>query len=76
MEKEKIIQRTIQRLRLLPENKIKEIDDFVEFLIQKHYEETSIQKGIEKITEESKSFKFLDEEEDLYTVNDLKEKYR
>ena len=75
MEKEKIIKRTIKRLRLLPENKIKEIDDFIDYLLKKYHEELIIQKGIEKIVEESKSFKFLEDEDDLYSIDDLKEIY-
>ena len=76
MEKEKIIKRTIKRLRLLPENKIKEIDDYVDYLLKKYHEESIIQKGIEKLVEESNSFEFLNEEEDLYSIDDLKEKYK
>ena len=32
-----------------------------------------LQKGIEKITEESTSFDFLNNEEDLYSYDDIKE---
>ena len=32
--------------------------------------------GIPRITAESKSFDFLNEEEDLYSVNDLEERYQ
>ena len=30
---------------------------------------------MEKLQSESKAFKFLEEEEDIYTINDVKEKY-
>ncbi|MCK9400493.1 MAG: hypothetical protein M0Q51_10940 [Bacteroidales bacterium] len=76
MEKEKIIKRTVQRLRLLPDDKLKEADDYIEFLLKKYQEEVILQKGIEKMIEHSDSFKFLDNEEDLYSVSDLKEKYK
>ncbi|NOZ46006.1 MAG: hypothetical protein GXO79_04405 [Chlorobi bacterium] len=76
MEKEKIIKRTIKRLRLLPENKIKEIDDYVDYLLKKYHEESIIQIGIEKLVQESKSFEFLGEDDDLYSIDDLKEKYK
>ena len=76
MEKEKLIKRTVRRLRLLPVDKLKEADDYIEFLLKKYEEDVLIQKGIEKIIEQSDSFKFLDNEEDLYSVNDLKEKYK
>lgn len=38
-------------------------------------EEREIQKGIEIISSQSKSFAFLNEEEDLYDESDLIEKY-
>ncbi|MFA4864314.1 MAG: hypothetical protein WC605_11165 [Bacteroidales bacterium] len=76
MEKEKIIKRTVKRLRLLPDDKLKEADDYIEFLLKKYQEDVLLQKGIEKMIEQSDSFKFLDNEEDLYSVNDLKEKYK
>lgn len=35
-----------------------------------------IQEGMQKLSYESKSFDYLNEEEDLYTVNDVKERYK
>lgn len=35
-----------------------------------------ITEGIQKLVTDSKAFKFLEEEEDLYSVNDLKERYK
>ncbi|MBI3599252.1 MAG: hypothetical protein HY097_01225, partial [Nitrospinae bacterium] len=55
--------------------KVAEVADFTEYLYQK-YEEYIFNRGIRKLASESKSFEFLKEEEDLYTVNDLKEKYK
>jgi hypothetical protein len=74
MTKEALIKRTIHTLSGLPADKIREISDFAELLSQK-YEEEILSEGIQKLVSESKSFKFLEEEEDLYSVKDLKKKY-
>ena len=46
------------------------------YILNKYNEEIELQKGIERIAEESGSLKFLEDEEAIYTVNDLKEKYK
>ena len=71
MTKKGLINRTVETLEKLPENKIHEIADFV----LKKYEEQILQKGIETIISESTSFAFLHDEEDLYDESDLKERY-
>ena len=75
MNKEKIILKTIETLEKLPLDKIKEVNDFADFILSKLDDEL-LTKGIQKITEENNAFKFLEEEEDLYGVEDLKEKYK
>ncbi len=60
----------------LPKERISIVDDYIEFLLKKYNEEIELQKGIERISEESGSLKFLEDEETIYTVNDLKEKYK
>ncbi len=75
MTKDILIKRTITVLSKLPKGKVEEIADFADFIL-KQYEEDILQKGIEKLVDRSKSFYFLKDEEDLYTVNDLKEKYK
>lgn len=62
-------------LQQLPEDKVREVADFADFILKKH-DEYCLQKGIEKLSSKSKAFDFLHEEEDLYTVEDLKEKYK
>ena len=42
----------------------------------RHFEDEILQKGIEKLVSNSKTFSYLKDDEDLYTVNDLKEKYK
>lgn len=74
MNKQGLINRTIEILEKLPEDKIHEIADFADFVLKKH-EEQILQRGIETMVSESDSFAFLHDEEDLYDENDLKEKY-
>lgn len=71
MMKKDLISKTIEALEELPEEKVLQISEFADFLLKKHEDEL-IQKGIYKITEESEFFSFLYEEEDIYTVKDLK----
>lgn len=58
----------------LPHDKIREINDFADYLLKK-YEEEIILKGTEQLMNSSNAFNFLKEEEDLYTTDDLKEKF-
>jgi len=74
MTKKGLIDKTLETLELLPEEKVHEIADFSDFLL-KRYEENVLQKGIETIINRSESFSFLNEEEELYSSKDLKEKY-
>ncbi len=75
MTREILINRTVETLQRLPEDRINEVADFAEFILKK-YDEQILRKGIEKLVSESKAFAFLKDEEDLYTVDDLKEKYK
>lgn len=75
MDRQVLIDRTINKIRLLPDMKIKEIDDFADFLLSK-IDDKIILEGIQKMISDSKSFEYLIDEEDLYTVDDLKEKYK
>lgn len=72
MSKEQILQKTIGKLKRLDERKLKEAEDFVDFLLRKISEEELTQE-IQKQAEKGEAFAFLKEEEDLYSVDDLKE---
>ena len=74
MSKKELIKQTINQLEKLPTEKIEEIYDYAEF-ISKRFEEMTLIKGLTTMNTSSKSFAFLDEEEDLYSVEDLKEKF-
>jgi len=74
MSREILIKRTLKALSKLPEDKIQEVHDFADFILKK-YDEEALQKGIEYLVSESETFDFLNEEEELYSNDDLKEKY-
>jgi hypothetical protein len=75
MSRETLIKNTLNSLSKLPEQKIQEVSDFAEFLLSKA-DDTVLTKGIQKLVSESKSFDFLKDDEDLYSVEDLKETYK
>ncbi|WKZ61141.1 MAG: hypothetical protein QY309_06565 [Cyclobacteriaceae bacterium] len=75
MTRETLIKKTIDNLAKLPDQKLKEVSDFAEFLLNR-IENQLTTEGIQKLVTDSKAFKFLEEDEDIYTVNDLKEKYK
>jgi len=59
----------------LPQDKAEEILDFADFII-KRYEEQRLTDDIQQLTSTSQAFAFLNkEEEDIYSVADLKEVY-
>jgi hypothetical protein len=75
MIREAIIERTIQIINQLPEDKVLEIADFADFIIKK-YEEQLLTDNIQKVVVESETFNFLNEEDSIYSVSDLKERYQ
>lgn len=75
MTREKLIAQTIDKLSKLPDEILKEVSDYAEFLLKK-IEERELTAGIHQLAAKSESFKFLEEEEDIYSVNDLKEVYK
>jgi hypothetical protein len=74
MTRKAIIERTVQVINQLPQEKASEISDFADFLIKK-YEDQLITENIHKLVTESKSFSFLYDEDELYSLSDLKVKY-
>lgn len=74
MTRQAIIERTIDAINKLPEEKAVEISDFADF-ISKRYEEKLLSEGIKQVTSSSEAFHFLSEEEDLYKLSDLKTIY-
>ncbi len=71
MTRQAIIEKTLKAINQLPESKAEEISDFAEFIIKK-YEDQKLTTAIQQMASESKTFEFLESEEELYTVSDLK----
>jgi len=74
-EREALIQKTMSNLSHLPDEKLKELSDFSEFLLSRITDNILLDR-IQLHIETSSTYKFLQEEEDIYTVQDLKEKYK
>jgi hypothetical protein len=74
MTRQLIIDRTVKAINQLPEDKAEEISDFADF-VMKRYEEQKLSEEIQQLTSESQAFEFLNQDEDLYSVADLKEVY-
>ncbi|SEP24970.1 hypothetical protein [Mucilaginibacter sp. OK283] len=74
MTRQAIIERTVKAINQLPEDKAEEISDFADF-VSKRYEEHQLTHGIQKLAADSNTFDFLNNEEELYSVVDLKEVY-
>ncbi len=74
MTRQAIIERTINAINRLPEEKAEEISDFADFL-SKRYEEEKLIHGIQQLASESTAFNFLAEDEEIYSITDLKKIY-
>lgn len=75
MNRDILLKETIDKIQQLPDIKIREINDFADFLLSK-IEGKILLEGIQKLTSDSKAFEYLKDEEDLYSINDIKEKYK
>ena len=71
MSKQEFIEKTLEAMNRLPEEKVAEVFDFAEFILKK-YEEFLLNEGIQEWTSKSKTYEFLENEEEIYSVNDLK----
>jgi hypothetical protein len=74
MSRETVISSTVKILSKLPDDKLKEVAEFADQCLRR-YEEEVLVAGIRAIVSDSDAFYFLKEEEDLYSIDDLKEKY-
>ncbi len=74
MTRDTALEKTIQTIKKLPTDKLQEVSDFISFLL-KQYEEERLTHGIQKIVDSGKTFEFLNQEEDIYTIDDLKDVY-
>lgn len=74
MKRDQLLKEATQRISLLPDNKLMEVLDYVEFLLQKKTDQ-KLAKRLTILSAGSKSLDFLKEEEELYGDSDLIEKF-
>lgn len=74
MTKQIMIEQTLKIFDQLPDEKVEEISNFADFILKK-YEDSLLLKNIQNIASDSEAFKFLNEEEDIYTLADVKKLY-
>lgn len=74
MTRKTLIRETFEGIKKLPDHKLKEVSDFVDFLMNQ-LEHSELNDQIAQSASESKTFEFLQEEEELYTDDDIKELY-
>lgn len=74
MPRQEIIERTLAALSKLPADKAEQVADFAAYVLMKH-EDRVLNEGIMTMAMEPGPFDFLQDEEDLYTTDDLKERY-
>ncbi len=75
MSREELINDTVEKLRQLSDSRIQEVSDYVSFLASK-IDDKIILEGIKTLASSSKSYDFLRNEDDLYQLSDVKEKYQ
>jgi hypothetical protein len=75
MTREAIIQKTIEVLSALPDDKIEEVSDFADYVLKK-YDDRSLQREMQTLAERSETFNFVREDEETYSVTDLIDPYK
>ena len=74
MEREVLMKETIHRIEQLPTTRIQEVNNFVEFIIRKA-DDALITEGLKQLSFLGHTYDFLENEPELYSVNDLKVKF-
>lgn len=75
MTRKVLINQTVKNIKDLPDRKLQEVSDYVEFLLH-NMDNSELNEEIARAASTSKSFQFLEDEEDLYSEKDLKEVYK
>ncbi len=75
MTRKVLINRTVKSIKKLPENKLREVSDYVDFLLQRE-EEGELRNHLTQAAAQSNAFSFLEDEDELYDDSDLKIVYK
>lgn len=68
------IGRIVRILQQLTSDKVEAVSDFADFMLRKQEEQMTTE-SINQLVMESDSFYFLKEEEELYSLADIKERF-
>jgi hypothetical protein len=74
MDRQIIIDKTMEKISLLPNWRLKEVEDYVDFLLKKN-EDQELLSDIKNNLSDGKSFDFLNDEDELYNDSDLIQKF-
>ncbi|MDI1317991.1 hypothetical protein [Flavobacterium sp.] len=75
MSREELLKVTIENLNHLSDKDLEEVSEYVSNLSAK-MDDNILNEGIKCIVSNSKSYEFLQDDEELYKVSDIKEKYK
>lgn len=75
MDRTALLSDAVNKIKRLPDAKLQEINDFADFLLRK-LDDKAIVSNIQHLTSQSKSFHFLNEEDEIYNEEDLKERFQ
>jgi hypothetical protein len=74
MEQDVLVRKTIGKIKQLPMMRVREVNDFVDFITRKT-EDALITEGLQQLLSSSHTYDFLENEPEIYTVNDLKVRF-
>lgn len=75
MSREELIKLTIENINQLSDESVKEVADYVRDLASK-INDKGIENCIKTLVSTTKDYDFINDEEELYQVDDLKESYK
>lgn len=74
MEREILVQQTFYNINKLPTPRVQEVNNFVEFMLQKT-DDALITEGLQRLSAIGRTYNFLNDEPELYSSDDLKVKF-
>lgn len=68
MSRQELIESTLNKIKQLPDYKIKQVEDFTGYLLSR-IDDDVIGKAAQKLSSDSKAFEFLKDDEDLFSLD-------
>ena len=69
-----LMQKTVRKIQKLPSKQVQKVDDFVESIIRRT-NDAMITEALQQLSLCGKTYDFLYDEPDIYSVDDLKVKF-